>query len=687
MTSTGDPTGGDPPGGTQAADTPAAHEEHDPDNSLSQASQPTDEEPTTPGQGSATPSRQASTRGGTFPSRRGVGAEPTDQSTVIAGGGKVGGSGKGPDYTGSDLTNYAACDMVPASSSNATWGDSRIRLQRNEARVAAHVVGIHSRLAEYGRRMDDIERRLARLGDLLAGHVQLVRSTMHYAQQPVTSTTLLSSRVDSVEQGVETLRERVTRISDTLDDQRERLASTSRLDRRVDSHRALRQLVERMREASRHTSTIGASVGSAPPGFFADDDDNSAGRAAPGMPSRVEQNRGSLLPGANANTPPATAPSSSARSAPVTGSKRAADSEPAGPTPKKRPNPLQTPGAGPSNASNAPRGGSAAPATSPAGRGGRVSNRPGRQADVRRPPAVSPNDVIIHFPGATLGHTRAAGYVLSLVGLGFANSAMASARHVGDDRRIVNVRFRTPNAATTVVNAVAAVWASNGLQKQVHEPNFPHRNAPFGRVNYDIAASPGGYTSHQPMTLAEDMDEEAAVDYAIAADSAVHRVHRLEVIRVDGRSDHSLLCLAVSIRVNASAHLHRTRLLYVAVDITTPDHAFIAAHAEGGTVDNGPPAPLCAPEVYVPLGRVRAVPRIPLGIGLHTVLATHSVLEYHATRVGVTKRGSRDALIVCYHLLRLSSEIKVVKPSEGHLISDIYAEDVTQRGPGKSRCE
>lgn len=488
MTSTGDPTGGDPPGGTQAADTPAAHEEHDPDNSLSQASQPTDEEPTTPGQGSATPSRQASTRGGTFPSRRGVGAEPTDQSTVIAGGGKVGGSGKGPDYTGSDLTNYAACDMVPASSSNATWGDSRIRLQRNEARVAAHVVGIHSRLAEYGRRMDDIERRLARLGDLLAGHVQLVRSTMHYAQQPVTSTTLLSSRVDSVEQGVETLRERVTRISDTLDDQRERLASTSRLDRRVDSvelhmdavgggltrldgmvvethnqHRALRQLVERMREASRHTSTIGASVGSAPPGFFADDDDNSAGRAAPGMPSRVEQNRGSLLPGANANTPPATAPSSSARSAPVTGSKRAADSEPAGPTPKKRPNPLQTPGAGPSNASNAPRGGSAAPATSPAGRGGRVSNRPGRQADVRRPPAVSPNDVIIHFPGATLGHTRAAGYVLSLVGLGFANSAMASARHVGDDRRIVNVRFRTPNAATTVVNAVAAGDLAPGL--------------------------------------------------------------------------------------------------------------------------------------------------------------------------------------------------------------------------------
>lgn len=63
------------------------------------------------------------------------------------------------------------------------------------------------------------------------------------------------------------------------------------------------------------------------------------------------------------------------------------------------------------------------------------------------------------------------------------------------------------------------------------------------------------------MTLAEDMDEEAAVDYAIAADSAVHRVHRLEVIRVDGRSDHSLLCLAVSIRVNASAHLHRTRAL------------------------------------------------------------------------------------------------------------------------------
>ncbi|TRM58329.1 hypothetical protein BD626DRAFT_512209, partial [Schizophyllum amplum] len=106
-------------------------------------------------------------------------------------------------------------------------------------------------------------------------------------------------------------------------------------------------------------------------------------------------------------------------------------------------------------------GGSSSSAGPSMPRTGRNANQRGQQG-VRRPGPISPNDVWLRFPRAIADPARAAGYALTYAGMQV--SSMTSARRLGDDPRVVSVRFRTHSAATAFINALAAASLAPGLE-------------------------------------------------------------------------------------------------------------------------------------------------------------------------------------------------------------------------------
>lgn len=112
-----------------------------------------------------------------------------------------------------------------------------------------------------------------------------------------------------------------------------------------------------------------------------------------------------------------------------------------------------------------------APAPAPIASSSRGGRNSARRGDVRRLPAILPNDVNLRFPRRLEDPARGVSYVLSLLGL--SPSSVSSSRTVGTDGRVVCARFRSHEAAATVVNSLRAGELAPGLRIDAHwsDPN------------------------------------------------------------------------------------------------------------------------------------------------------------------------------------------------------------------------